>query len=149
MTELTAAQQSAIDLLVTRRRIERVPHDGARCLQFLEQAEIRLSDIRHLRHPQNRYNLAYDAAHDVGEALLAGYGYRTRNGPGQHDALVQFLASVFDEPPAKGAARHVEQMRRERNQQRYHAKPPTEASAEVADKTATVLLEGARSRVAR
>lgn len=87
------------------------------------------ADVGNVTRTQNRYNLAYDAAHDVGEAVLAAYGYRTRHGPGQHDALGRFLAAVFDTPPEDAAARHFDRMRQERNQQRYAARSATEGAA--------------------
>lgn len=99
------------------------------------------------RHaPQNRFNLAYDAAHDVGEAMLAGYGYRTRHGQGQHDALARFIAAVFDTHPENAASRHLDQMRHERNAQRCRAVPHTLASSRVATDTAQILLDAAQGR---
>lgn len=92
---------------------------------------------------QNRYNLAYDACHDVGEALLAAYGYRTVNGPGQHAALGDFLRAVFDQPPGQRAAKRFDQFRRSRNQQRYDAKPFGAAGADLAVHTAAALREAA------
>jgi len=69
------------------------------------------------------YGVAYDACHDTGEALLAAYGFRTTNGPGQHEALGRYLRTVFDKPPAEKAAREFDRLRRARNQDRYEAKP--------------------------
>lgn len=89
---------------------------------------------------------AVDAAHDVGEAMLAAYGFRTMHGPGQHDALGRFLAAVFDTPPEKAAARHFERMRRERNRQRYDARPITVAAAAAAAEAATLLVRTGRAR---
>ena len=91
---LTAAQQRAVDELVAARRLDHVPVDEQRCAAFLQQAETALADLSNVRHAQNSYNLAYDAAHDVGEAMLAAYGYRTAHGPGQHDALGR-VTSVY------------------------------------------------------
>jgi hypothetical protein len=99
VSPLTTAQQRAVEELVATRRLEQVPVDEQRRAAFLQQAETALADLSNVRHAQNRYNLAYDAAHDVGEAMLAAYGYRTMHGPGQHDALGRFLAAVFDTPP--------------------------------------------------
>lgn len=106
---------------MAERRLERVPADERRSPAFLVQAETALSDLPNVTHAQNRYNLAYDAAHDVGEAMLAVYGYRTRHGPGQHDSLGRFLTAVFDTPPENDAALHFDRMRRERNRQRCNA----------------------------
>ena len=103
VTPLTTAQQRAVDALVAAHRLERVPVDERRCIAFLEQAETALADLPHVRHAQNRYNLAYDAAHDVGEAMLAAYGCRTAHGSGQQDALGRFRAAGFYTRPENAA----------------------------------------------
>ena len=149
VTPLTPAQQRAVEDLVAQRRLERVPVDEQRCAAFLDQAETALSDLPNVVHAQNRYNLAYDAAHDVGEAMLAAYGYRTRHGPGQHDALGRFLAAVFDAPPENAVSQHYDRMRRDRNRQRYSAQPITAAAATAAAAAATTLVRAGRSRVRR
>lgn len=149
VTPLSTAQQDAVDALVAARRLEVVPLDERRCAAFLGQAETALADLPNVRHAQNRYNLAYDAAHDVGEAVLAAYGYRTPHGPGQHDGLGRFLAAVFDTPPENAASRHYDRMRRDRNRQRYNAQPITLAAATAAAEAATLLFRASRARVHR
>ena len=146
VTPLTTAQQRAVDALVAAHRLERVAVDERRCAAFLEQAETALADLPHVRHAQNSYNLAYDAAHDVGEAMLAAYGCRTAHGPGQHDALGRFLAAVFDTPPENAASRHYDRMRRDRNRQRYNAQPITVAAATAAADAATLLFRAGSAR---
>lgn len=136
---LTSAQQASVDALLAAGRLAVVPVDPEKAAAFLRQADDILVDLPHLTRPQNRYNLAYDACHDVGEALLAAYGYRTVNGPGQHAALGEFVRAVFDQPPGQQAARRFDQLRRSRNQQRYHAKPFGAADADLAVRTATAL----------
>lgn len=140
---LSQAQRQAIDALVTARRLEAVPVDDDRAASFLALAEGTLVDVAHVRLPQNRYNLAYDAAHAVGAALLARHGYRTRSGPGQHEALARFLRIVFDAPPHEADARHFDRMRRARNQMHYEARPVSEADADKAARTAQALLTAA------
>ncbi len=103
--------------------------DLRRCAAFLAWAEAALADLPNVRHLQNTYDLASYAAHDVGEAMLGAYGYRTRHGSGQHDALGRCLAAVFDTPPENAASRHFEQMRRDCNRQRYHAWPSRTVAA--------------------
>lgn len=146
MTPLTAGQQRAVDALVGTGRLERVPVDQGRGADFLAQAAAALTDLPNLTQLSNRYTLSYDAAHDVGEAMLRAYGYRTRPGSGQLDALGRFLAAVFDTPPENAAARHYDRMRRERNRQRYDARPVTAAAAEAAAQAAATLLNAARQR---
>jgi hypothetical protein len=94
---LTAVQQHAVDALVTGGRLVAVPVDLGRAGLFMRQAQDAIVDLPNLTRMQNRYNLAYDACHDLGEALLAGYGYRTRSGSGQHEALGRFLRVVIEQ----------------------------------------------------
>ncbi|WP_426563156.1 hypothetical protein ACPPVT_19360 [Angustibacter sp. McL0619] len=147
VTPLTPAQQARVDALVAARRLEQVPADEQRCELFLKQATTALADVPNVTHAQNKYNLAYDAAHDIGEATLAGYGYRTKHGPGQHDALGRFLAAIFDTPPENAASQQYDRMRRERNRQRYDAQPITTAAANAAGAAAQTLYVAARGRV--
>ena len=99
-----------------------MPADTARATSFLRQAEERLDQLPLLTSVVVMYGIAYDACHDTGEALLAAYGFRTTNGPGQHEALGRYLRAVFDNPPAEKAAREFDRLRRSRNQDRYEAK---------------------------
>lgn len=144
MSALSQTQRAAIADLVDRGRIGSVPADLDRCEAFLQLAEDTLVDVAHVRLPQNRYNLAYDAAHAVGEALLARHGYRTLNGPGQHEALARYVAAVLDRPPADVHARHLDRMRRARNRMHYEARPVSVTDADRAVATAAALLTAAR-----
>lgn len=146
LTPLDTAQSQAVSALLTARRLEQVPVDLRRAELFLEKARRRLDDLDNLTWAESRYNLAYDAAHDVGEALLAAYGYRTTNGPGQHEALGRFLKAVLTTPPGQSGARRFDQMRRSRNQQRYEARSVGEADADVAGRAARALYAGATER---
>jgi hypothetical protein len=114
VTPLTTAQQRAVDALVAARRLERVPIDEQRCVAFLGQAETALSDLPNVRHAQNRYNLAYDAAHDVGEAMLAAYGCRKPPPPMRPRCCSE--QHVFESRgPADRAASHAAQNREGRH----------------------------------
>lgn len=141
---LSATQQQALKAMVAKGRLVPVPRDDERATLFLERATDTIADLPHLRLPQNQYNLAYDAAHAVGEAMLARHGYRTANGPGQHAALAEFLRVIFYSPPADEAAKHVERMRRTRNQLHYEARSVGVAEAEKAVAVATTLLGAAQ-----
>lgn len=107
LTPLTRVQQATVLALVEARRLDVVPADLARATSFLRQAEERLSQLPLLTSVVVRYGTAYDACHDTGEALLAAYGFRTTNGPGQHEALGRYLRAVFDRPPADRAGARV------------------------------------------
>ena len=143
---LTTAQQDSVEALLAAGRVAIVPVDLVRASAFLQQADDIAADLPNLTRPQNQCNLAYDACHDIGEALLAAYGYRTVNGPGQHEVLGRFLRAVFDHPPGQRAAQRFEQLRRSRNQQRYAARPVGSADAQVATQAAAELLAAAQAQ---
>jgi hypothetical protein len=144
---LTAEQQSAIDALAQAGRLRTVAPDATRASGFISQARERLSQLPLLTSHPVRYTLAYDAAHDVGEALLAAYGYRTAAGPGQHEALGQFVRIVVDAPPAsRAAAARWDQHRRARNEQNYRAAPIGRAQADAIQQFTEHLLVAATHR---
>lgn len=144
VSPLSGAQVEAIEKLLSSRRIEKVPVDSARARAFLEHAADALAELEVITRSSIRYNVAYDACHDVGEALLAAYGFRTANGVGQHEALGRFLRAVVTAPPGDRAARKFDQLRRSRNQQRYGAASVGSADATLAHETARMLLEAAQ-----
>lgn len=139
VTPLSDAQQAALTALVRAGRLELVSPDQQRAASFLDQAAERISQLPLLTSPAVRYGIAYDACHDVGEALLAAYGYRTRGGAGQHEALGRALRSVLDSPPADAAAAQFDRLRRARNQDRYEARPVGSADATKAVEIAADL----------
>lgn len=143
MTPLNSTQQAALSGLVRAGRLETVQADHVRAASFLQQAEERISQLPLLTSPAVRYGIAYDACHDVGEALLAGYGYRTKNGPGQHEAVGRALRAILDSPPADAAATQFDRLRRARNQDRYEARPVGSADSLKAQDVARELHDAA------
>lgn len=139
LTALSTAQQEALTALVRAGRIEVVPQDHVRAHSFLDQAAERISQLPLLTSPAVQYGIAYDACHDIGEALLAAYGYRTRGGAGQHEALGRALRAVLDSPPADAAAAQFDRLPRARNQDRYEARPVGAADADKAAEVAEHL----------
>jgi hypothetical protein len=146
LTPLTSVQQATVLALVEARRLDVVPADLTRATSFLRQAEERLNQLPLLTSVVVRYGIAYDVCHDTGEALLAAYGFRTTNGPGQHEALGRCLRAVLDKPPADRAAREFDRLRRARNQDRYEAKPVGAAATEKAEQVARTLFDAALAR---
>ena len=140
---MSAPQQAAIAALVAARRIEHVPADPRRASAFIAHANDALEELDVLTKASIRCTVAYDACHDIGEALLAAYGYRTTNGAGQHEALGRFLRAVVTDPPGDRAARRFDQLRRSRNQQRYGAASVGSADADLAASAAADLLQAA------
>ena len=146
LTSLSAAQLAAIRVLVDTRAIESVQPDPTRAAAFLRKARIKCADLDNAQYHENRFDLAYGACHDVGEAVLAAYGYRTRAGAGQHANVGRFLAIVLDQPPGSVAAQRFDRLRRIRNAQDYRAQPVTQADADLAATSALQLIESAESR---
>lgn len=146
VTSLTRVQKATVLALVEARRLDGVPVDEARASSFMRQADDRLGQLPLLTSAPVAYGVAYDAAHDIGEALLAAYGFRTTNGPGQHEALGRYLRAILDAPPGDKAAQQFDRVRRARNQDRYEARPVGAAAAEQAAKVARDLFTAAVAR---
>ena len=146
MIPLTRVQMATVVTLVQAGRLDVVPADEIRATTFLQRADERLSQLSLLTSVTVRYDLAYDAAHDIGEALLAAYGYRTANGPGQHDALGRYLRTILDKPPGDKAARSFDRLRRKRNQNHYEAATVGAADAASAEQVARDLYGAATGR---
>jgi hypothetical protein len=136
---LTAGQVTKLDVLVKSGRLLRVQADLAKAIRFLDQAADALAEVGHVQSPRVRYDIGYNAAHDVGEAMLAAFGYRTGRGDGQHVMVGAFLAVIFDSPPASVASRKFDRMRTGRNGMRYEATPVGDAQAQEACDVALAL----------
>ena len=144
---LPAGQRRAVEALAGSGRLRVVPPDADRTYDFLAQADERLSQLPLLTSAPVKTGIAYDAAHDVGEAFLAWFGYATTNGPGQHAAIGDFLTVILDSPPTHAAAAAMfDQARRARNQQNYRANPVGSAQAIVVEQMARTLRAAASSR---
>ena len=146
---LNRRQRDGVADLVRGNRIQALVggEDEQRARSFLANAESAMADIAAVSTVLVRHDLAYAVMHDVGEAMLSAYGYRTVRREGQHEAVAQFLAAVFDTPPPSAAAAHVDVVRRNRNQRYYKAYQPSAAEAQVAAEYARILLEAAQQRL--
>jgi hypothetical protein len=146
---LNRRQHGAVADLVRGNRIQALVggEDEQRARSFLANAESAMADIAAVSTVLVRHDLAYAVMHDVGEAMLSAYGYRTVRRDGQHEAVAQFLAAVFDTPPPSEAAAHVDVVRRKRNDRYFKAYQPSAAEAQVAAEYAEILLEAAQQRL--
>lgn len=96
---LSAAQQAAVGELVAGGRLEVVPVDEARAGAFLLQASEALADLPNVTRSQNRYTLAYDACHDVGDR-------RSRASVPDPDAVTVMLRALAGRDIAALSFRH-------------------------------------------
>lgn len=147
--DLTQTQQDALNTLVAAGRLRRVPVDLAKAGRFLAAAEECLADVKQSTlHARSRHRLCYDAAHDVVEALIAGHGYTTTSGSGQHQKLGEAAVALLDAPPEVAlVAQMFDGLRQVRNGDHYTASMITPASADVAERIASTLLSAARVRL--
>ncbi len=139
-TPLTLIQQSRLDNLVNSGKLHQVPIDYSKAKRFIEQATQSLMELPSIRTNQLRYDGGYNAAHDIGEAILAAYGFRTANGSGQHVSLGEAMTIIFDGTAANDAAEEFESLRKVRNQSRYFASPIGNSQADQAIICASELL---------
>lgn len=147
LTPLRPTQQAAVLALEQSGRIRQVPVDSQRARSFLEVADERLGELASISSAVVKHGIAYDVAHDVGEAFLAAYGYATVNGAGQHAAIGDFLVAVIDAPPADAAAANgFDRARRSRNQQNYRATPVGASQAASVEQVARTLRAAAATR---
>lgn len=147
---LTNRQRNAVADLVRGGMIEAVRSGGddRRARSFLANADAAYDDLQRVRTNLVRHDLAYAVLHDVGEAMMAAYGYRTVPGQkGQHASVARFLTAVFDTPPPSEAALRVDDVRRHRNDRYYKASSPSEAEARLAVADAAILLSAAQERL--
>lgn len=140
LPQLTARQQAKLTVAVNGNRLRSVPIDLVKAQLFLSQAKEAMNELTNLNSNPVRYDIAYNIAHDVGEALLAAYGYRTTSGQGQHAALGEFLEIILAGGPAESAAADFNVLREGRNALRYQAKPIGKLQVDFACLTAQTLL---------
>lgn len=124
---LSTAQRAAADALVVGGQLRTAPVDEAKAQSFLMQAAEELAAVPAITSLAVKFDVAYNASHDIGEAMLAAYGYRTANGPGAHVAVGAFLRAIFDTPPGSTAAANYDSTRAARNGLRYQARSPSRA----------------------
>lgn len=146
---LSARQQAAVDALIRAGRLRTVSVDVAKAARFLVSASTGLQDLSAAAlSDRSTHRLAYDAAHDCAEALLAAYGYTTANGPGAHQGLAAAVAAILDAPPpVAAAAAQVDSLRQKRNSDHYKAEIITSSEAARAVEIARTLFAATQTRL--
>lgn len=147
VTPLTNVQQRNVNALLSDNRLQPVGTDLAKAARFLQNATDALNDLANITSKHVQFDVAYNACHDVGEAMLATYGFRTAPGTGAHVAIGQFLEAIFDTPPGQAAAQAYDTLRGTRNGLRYRANSPSKANVTAATQAAQGLLTAASARL--
>ena len=141
---LSEQQLNALNELVNRSTLRQVPIDLIKASRFINRAEEALKELPTIRTKSIRHSIAYDCAHDVAEALLAAYGFATTTGVGQHASLGEVLIILCSETNGQGVAELFDQVRRDRNQNRYKSFPVGQVQVDSAMNCANILLEEAK-----
>ncbi|MDZ7578030.1 MAG: hypothetical protein U0904_07650 [Candidatus Nanopelagicales bacterium] len=96
--------------------LRRVPPDLFKAQRFWSMARENLEELPNIHSEHVRYAVAYNASHDVGEGLMAAFGFRTAGNQGQHVSVGKFMKVVLGESSAVEA---FDSLRMKRNQIRY------------------------------
>jgi hypothetical protein len=137
---LTDVQLFEITKMIKNGRIRVESVDMAKATRFILQTTEAMAELNSMKVAHMKYDAAYNAGHDVGEALFAAYGYRPGGGEGQHVALGQFMTIIFDQSAAAQAAIDFDSIRQARNALRYRANPISSIEADFAAEVANLLL---------
>ena len=150
---LTSAQQTTIENLERRGQLRtmqspnRAVPDLVKAENFVDQAIEALADVSKVTSSKVVFDMTYNIAHDVGEAALAAYGYRTGSGTGQHQAVGEARAAIFDTPPDSAASQRYDNFGLTRNGICYRASPVSPRDTREGVQTATDLLDGDEARL--
>ena len=113
---------SIADLLAAHR-LGKIEPDGDEARQLLEQAEKHLASAASVLEddPAGAYQLLYDAARKAVAADMVVHGYRTKDRPGAHAAVVLYAEEALRLSEAGDALANFDRMRRSRNRTEYGA----------------------------
>lgn len=140
MIDLSDVQQGHIADLMSSGRLREVPRDGQRAATFLTHARESLEVAAHIPTPHVAFDVAYNAAHDSGEALMAALGIRPGRGDGAHATVGTVLAIVAEGSLFERSARGYDALRQTRNRVRYDAGHVGSAQATHAREVAADLV---------
>lgn len=140
MIDLSHAQRKQLSDLISSGRLREVPQDRERAAVFLAHAREGLHASAQIPTPHVAFDVAYNAAHDSGESLMAALGVRTGRGDGAHATVGSVLAIMAEDSPFLQSARSYDALRQTRNRVRYDAGHVGEAQANHARHVAADLV---------
>lgn len=141
MIDLTDIQQQHIADLLASGRLREVPRDDRRAAVFLTHAREGLEVAAQVPTPHVAFDIAYNAAHDSGEALMACLGIRPGRGDGAHATVGSILLIMAEGSRFAPSARGYDALRQTRNRVRYDAGHIGSAQATHAREVAANLVE--------
>lgn len=140
MNDLSDAQRRGLVDLVSSGRLREAPADRQRAAIFLAHARDGLGAAAHIASPHVAFDVAYNAAHDAGEALMAALGVRPGRGDGAHATVGSVLVIMAEGSPSAKSARDYDVLRQTRNRVRYDAGYVGSAQADHARAVASELV---------
>lgn len=140
MIDLNHAQRKQLSDLISTGRLREVPQDRERAAVFLAHAREGLDASAQIPTPHVAFDVAYNAAHDSGEALLAALGVRTGRADGAHATVGSILVIIAEDSSFMQSARSYDALRQTRNRVRYDAGHVGEAQANHARHIAADLV---------
>lgn len=140
MNDLSDAQRHGLAELIASGRLREMPTDPQRAAIFLAHARDGLDAAAHIASPHVAFDVAYNAAHDAGEALMAALGVRPGRGDGAHATVGSVLVIMAEGSPSARSARDYDALRQARNRVRYDAGHVGSAQADHARTVAAQLV---------
>ena len=122
MNDLSDAQRRGLLYLVSSGRLREIPADPQRAAIFLAHARDGLDAAAQIASPHVAFDVAYNAAHDAGEALMAALGVRPGRGDGAHATVGSVLVIMAGDSSSTKSARDYDVLRQTRNAQADHAR---------------------------
>ena len=140
MIPLNDAQRRELSDLISTGRLREAPQDRERADVFLAHAREGIDASAQIPTPHVAFDVAYNAAHDSGESLMAALGVRPGRGDGAHATVGSVLVMMAEDSSFASSARAYDALRQTRNRVRYDASHVGEAQAHHARQVATDLL---------
>jgi len=140
VNDLSDAQRRGLLDLVSSGRLRETPADPQRAAIFLAHARDGLDAAAQIASPHVAFDVAYNAAHDAGEALMAALGVRPGRGDGAHATVGSVLVIMAGVSSSTKSARDYDVLRQTRNRVRYDAGHVGSAQADHARAVAAELV---------
>lgn len=121
MIDLDDRQRRQLSDLISSGRLRAVPPDPDRAAVFLAHAHEGLHAAAQIPTAHVAFDVAYNSAHDCGEALMAALGVRPGRGDGAHATVGQVLVMMAEDSSFAASARAYDALRQTRNRVRYDA----------------------------
>jgi hypothetical protein len=137
--------------LLAADRLGRLAADPEEAAQLVGQAERHLTSAARLvdDDPAGAYQLLYDGARKAVAGDMIAHGYRAKDRPGAHAAIVLYAEDALQSSRTGEALANFDRMRRSHNRSEYGAVefPPTQVRADLEHAQTIVAVVKERLRI--